>query len=644
MELVKLFLIYIIWLAGLFSIGHAICAAFLPKFRPPFLELLLRNTLVGYLIVTIVQSIWATGFLTVNIAFIIILVFCWLELRKRSPFTQATHQSAFRAISILPICIVAFLLFLNNWLTIRDESGYLGYFFNQPDYIYYSKLAATVSSSGIENGFNVLNQLDSYYRTPQPYHFFDVWGATTVSTIFGINEYVSLMLIVYPTFYLLCFIAYLSLFKKINIAIYSLCFLLLFLGGLYFHILDSNSFFRSLGNISFNLLTPTICKLSYFYVFILVSFILFKKDQVILSLLSLLCLPVANIITVPTIIPALFITLCIAYFRKKIDKTSLQRGILYMGAVLLFIVCFYSLGKEQSSSVSGDNVSTSIQLLEGIFQQSMTTMVNIVIGGILSILILYCPFLMILGVNRSQWKLKIEEVSFVSVVIAASLVTYAILYIDFNAAQVFFNIAIPIINVSLSILFIAVVNSHLSYSTSTARIYILMSILVCLTAFNMVSNIKKQFDLRHQSHDNVYLSKIDKLLKPNALVASIKDAKDMNELYKKYNAIYPLGDYMFLLNKDIYAVNIGDLSTPIDSSSYMSLTRDTRAVKEGMFYRYSKENGGLSESQLMEKFLNQFQIKYLILSKHAAIPSNILANAKTIVEDPISGEKFVALH
>jgi hypothetical protein len=32
------------------------------------------------------------------------------------------------------------------------------------------------------------------------------------------------------------------------------------------------------------------------------------------------------------------------------------------------------------------------------------------------------------------------------------------------------------------------------------------------------------------------------------------------------------------------------------------------------------------------------------LSKNATIPSNILVNAKTITEDPISGEKFVVLH
>ena len=139
--------------------------------------------------------------------------------------------------------------------------------------------------------------------------------------------------------------------------------------------------------------------------------------------------------------------------------------------------------------------------------------------------------------------------------------------------------------------------------------------------------------------------KVDELLKPKALIASLKGSEDMIDLYAKSNAVYTLGDYLFLYNKNAYTVNIGDLSTPIDSSSYMNLARNMKAVKEGMFYRYSKlrENRSLSEASLIENFLNKFRIRYIIVSRNAELPVRISDKVETVVSDPISGEKFIVL-
>lgn len=647
MEIAKLILIFFAWLAGLFTIGHLTCFFFRKKFRVSFLELLFRNILLGYVIVIVLQSLWDTHLKTVNIVFVGILILAWFELRKREALGEPQQQPFFKIGYVVSIIIAALLLFLSNWFTIQDTGSYLGFFTNQPDYIFYSKLSECISATGIENGFNVLSQLDPHYSDPQPYHYFDVWGASAVHAVFGINAYISLVLVIYPTFYLLCFIGYLSLFKEVNVKTFCLSLLLLFLGGLYFAVLDSNSFLSSLQNISFNLLTPTIYKLAYFYAFLLAGFILYKKHEILLALLCILCIPVANIITAPTIIPALVVTLCIVLFTGKIDKTISVRSILYIAVVSIFIVGFYALSKKHSVGEAGDEVSTSVQMLNGIFEQnSLATMRNIIIGGVLSILIIYAPFILISLVSKSFWNFKWELALFGVLVIGMSLLVYAILYIDFNSAQIFFNISIPIVNISLALIFIAIVNGYSQEKAKIARVYISVSLLVFFLVYNITGNLQKQYSLRRRSHDSTYLSGVDRLLKPNTLVASLKGTKDMTDLYGKYNAVYPLGDYLCLFNKKVYAVNIGDLSTPIDSTSYMSLARSTKAVSEGIFYRYAKrdENISLSEGELIEKFLVKFKIKYLIVSKNAEIPSSISKDVETILTDPVSGEKFVMLH
>ena len=149
MEIAKYILIFFIWLGGLFTIGHIICAILLPRLKPTFFELFFRNILLGYIIVITVQSVWDTGFQTVNIVFVAILAFSWLELRKKEMPKTTSDQSFFKLQYIVPIVVGAHLLFIGNWAIIRDSNGYLGFFVNQPDYIFYSKLSAHISYSGI---------------------------------------------------------------------------------------------------------------------------------------------------------------------------------------------------------------------------------------------------------------------------------------------------------------------------------------------------------------------------------------------------------------------------------------------------------------------------------------------------------------
>ena len=77
----------------------------------------------------------------------------------------------------------------------------------------------------------------------------------------------------------------------------------------------------------------------------------------------------------------------------------------------------------------------------------------------------------------------------------------------------------------------------------------------------------------------------------------------------------------------------------------MNLERSLKAVRDGIFYRYSKfpENTHLNEEELMAKFVKQYDIRYLLVQKGAKLPSLFEKRAKSILVDPLSGERFVEL-
>ena len=163
---------------------------------------------------------------------------------------------------------------------------------------------------------------------------------------------------------------------------------------------------------------------------------------------------------------------------------------------------------------------------------------------------------------------------------------------------------------------------------------------------NIFITIRYATEKKYQSHSLEYLTQIENKLIPNSLVASLKGIDLMKEINNKYNYGYTLGDYLFLMNKNTYPVNVGDLDTPMDSSSALNLNRSRKAIRDGIFYRYSQlpENNKMHKGEIMLKFLKQYNIQQMIVSKNAHIPDTLLYYVKKIITDTISSEKFVWLN
>lgn len=636
--------VFFVWISLLFTVGHLV-TRFLANVRGgDFYSAVLRNVFAGYVSIIVVLSLFYTGFKTINIVLLLIgALICYESRKKRIVLAPTSSVFAFR--QILTIAVVAITFVLITRMTISNSESSVHFFYRHIDYILYGGISKLLPVNGQENGFGILNSLDQYYNNPEPYHFFDLWGATVVSRIFSVNAFPALVVIIYPTFYLLCFAGYMSLLRRDDLSGILLAIAFCCVGGFAFPFFEIHPIISKLTVLSHNLLNPWLYKLSYFYVFLISGFLLYRSGYVTISVLICLGLPVANIISFPTLIPSLVIFLAISYFISQTDRKELIRSSAYVIFVAVAILLFYFLNKRKSAGLAGVEISKPSDLIKGILDTvNLVTQRNLIIGTGLLLLALYSPYIAVMGLNWKRFK-RTTLGLFPIIVAGVSLLVLAVLYYEMNSLQLVSNTTIVLINVAVVIILAEVANSHLR-ETGTKTSLLISSALVGISiAIQITFNVMGVNTLRTTLHDDNYLKSVEATVAPNSLIGSIKSVEEMTPIFGKYNAVYPLGGYLLLQSKNCFAVNISDLSTPIDSTSAISLSRNLKAIRDGIFYRYSKipENAHLNEEELMAKFVKQYGIRYLVVQKGAKLPALFENRAKSILVDPMSGERFVEL-
>src|SRR5437868_12889850 len=77
------FLICILFISFLYAVGSLISTIFFShRFFPNPYELVLRNIFLGYIFIIIAQSLISTGCKTVNLIFLLIIIFVFIEIRR----------------------------------------------------------------------------------------------------------------------------------------------------------------------------------------------------------------------------------------------------------------------------------------------------------------------------------------------------------------------------------------------------------------------------------------------------------------------------------------------------------------------------------------------------------------------------------
>ncbi len=643
--MIEYLLVYYSFLLILVFIGAGIFLIVRRKVNLTFFEALLLIFLNGYIVTITSFSLYQTGFTSINFLYIVLFMFGWFELTKMPPVTPKRPLVNWG--HVLVLFIVSLFCFSLCYFTISNTSGYFQFEYSHRDYILYAKVSKYLSLTGQENGFFNLNELDTYYNGPDPYHYFDLWGASVASHFFGINHYLSLRLVVYPLFYFLCFVAVSCVFKKPDFFKLILGFISLWLGGIYFDFFQSNAFLNNLTSLSYNLFHPSPYKLSYFYLYFLCSYLLFSKGHTSLSIICLLGLTVANIITGPAIFLALLLVAAVLIYDKQMNRKDTYRTIAIIFLTATLFIVFYGVLRTDRAGMAGAEISSPAKLLEDTFSlASLKTQLNIIGGTSMFLIILYFPMALLLVHRRSISRLISDLWKplplFVLSCVLFSILLWTLLYAEVNSSQVFYNVSIPMINVTFSLLFLRTYADRGKFDSTLPNIVVAIFIL-----FVIANNVQHSFshivNEKHQPHSAEYLENVEAAVDHGSLVASLKAPSEMTNMYFKHNVAYPLGDYFVLFDKNINSINVGDLDTPIDSTSKMNYVRSIKAVRNGFYYRFANfpENKDLTRDELLAKFLDTFDIKYLIVSKEAETPQFLKEKAKETFIDSKSGEQFL---
>jgi hypothetical protein len=643
------YLIYLSFLLIIGTVGVGTLFVVTRKFKLTFFESILFALFGGYIISITIFSIIQTGFKTVNIFYILLLLFALWQVLKM-PARQEIEKTNTKLKHVLLLIGSSCFFYGLAYYSAYNPGGFIPFNYIDSDYILYAKIAKYISITGQENGYNHLNLLDSYYNGPEPYHFFDLWGSSLVHYLFGVNHYLGLKLIVYPTFYFLVFIGVICLFQKLSSIKIFLALLIIWFGGFFLVIpeLQSIKYLQSIGGITTNLLNPGLYKLSYFYVFILSAYLLYKKEHFGLAIICLLGLIIANVITAPTILTALFLVIILSFRLKMITKKECYTYLFYLVALSVSLVAFYGITKTERAGLAGAEITSPLALIQESFStQNLKTQRNIILSSVIYLSILYFPVLFLLFHNRALIRIKNLALVFIITSVLISISIWALLFNELNSSQVFYNISTSLINVSAFVLIVASLNNGVLSIRAASKAGWVLNILIALTiVINIINSTNKIHTHHFETHSYEYLKKIYETVPTNELIATLKAPNEMEEMHSKYNAVYPLGNYLFLFDRNINSVNIGDLDTPIDTTSKMNRNRSYKAIRDGLFFRFSQldENKSLNRDDLTIKFLDEFNIKFIIASKDVEVPQILSMNVKSMIADSVSGEKFIELN
>lgn len=618
------------------------------------LPVIVRNIFTAYIVVITIYSLIKTQGVTLNFVYVALIVCGVMEVRRNRDHIITLLATNAGKPNVWLLAGMALAVFSWSWFSIYNPDSIL-HFNYFGDNILYSKISRSIAVTGFENGFYFLNYFDPFYHGPEPYHYFELWGGAVVSEIFGLNHYLALQLVIYPVFFFLILAHFVSYFKQGNrLLIFLAACSLLFVSGLYAPAYEKVPFLGLLRNFSFHALTPWANKLCFFYVFFLSAFSLHLNGLKHLSILCLLGLTVASIISLPIVVVSIIVLTAWQWFRQSTAWTDARRTLVYTLGVFVLIFGFYTVFKRESGGLAGVEITSPLQLVVTSFRKmNLITQRNIVVGGLLHLVLFYLPLIPLFyvaskippGNSKSS---RCYFLQLILCIIGVSLAGWAFLYREVNSFELFIVATVPFLNCAFAMMIISILNNLDSlwprHKPMVAAALALVVLVICIQFLNALPDERIR---QAGKYSNTYLGAVRDLIQEKNLKwgVSIKDSTMLEEHHLKFNAVYPMGEYITLMDESVAVVNMGDFNTPIDSSSEMNYERTIKAMSSAVFYRFVQKR--LTPDQdigdLQVSFVDLYRIQFMILSAHAVLPDKLRTRVESTLVDEHTQERFVVL-
>ncbi len=490
------------------------------------------------------------------------------------------------------------------------------YFYNSPfnnephfDYTYYAVVGDEMARRGIESNNVLRDVLLQVNMAPTPYHYVELWCTSMISSIFCINSTESIFVIVFAllsSLFVLGLISIARQYKK-SYTMYAIALLsILYAPLVYFdytkgfnmlEVLKLDEIFTSLVN------TKTMIA-ALFFTF---SVLLYRYGENYF-LISLLLLPVINIVLAPSVFVAVGCLFLYKAIKKENEAMWLLTETIAMG---ICIVLFYYLQSESDSlgNFSIENIKENIC--------DYSSVIKSVVKMLIFIIIFHLP--MILGGYFFYKKDRISAKHIIKGNGVLLLVTGLLLFAGFIVAQItkgvrdhtqFYALPAEIV----PIIYTIIILEFLTLANKKWERGLIVFFCAMFAIFSCNYQTFQHLHPRPFSNDVNFLADIS---------ASTKNADSKVVATTEIAFLYPYPMCAHISDIQLKTIYIGDKNqyNPIPST----------------FTKYADSCGkDLPLDSLQRKFIEDYNIKFVYTKKE-----NLLEKVDTIFYEGNTGKKFV---
>lgn len=619
-----------------YTIGHLVYGLISGENKTSAKSEFIKNVL-GAGTIIVLYSIIKTGFITINIGVLLLLLFYWWHNRpKIKPQINVDGKMVFSQLLILTI-LYTFLYFLLFGIKERP------YIWIMIDHTLYASYIDRLNSIGAEG-----RESDFFFREPvrNIYHFGELWYTAFFTWLYKHNTLQVLYFAVFPNFLATIIVGGKALiehyFKKDKWYQWIPPFSIIFLSGIVFYYPKSVEFFSlSWGN---DTILASI-KYTPLTILILWAFFYIIDKKIYNAILLMLACTLINTATLPAVFIGLSVFICSLYISQEIKTKETILAFIPLLFTGLFIANYAILiGILNKKNLSFDNsfetnFSLSDQLNNLLYYK---TFFNCIIGTLIKFFLSTIPFGILFLLAGKKWILNNKYLLiFVGSFVFSTAVAYGIFHFEFDGTQFWTMVYIPMISVFL---YLIIISTNAFNPSLITKVYTGILFFLLLYPYLFIKrpglNFRQYTNSIRYITDNIPYNNTE-----NIAVFYPKSVPVQTAGYDR-NHYYPYSHIKLYIN-NYHPFCLSEFDTLLSEDPYIR-SYQQKYLKRSLFYRYVERQkqqklfSSIEQSQL--DFIKEARVKYVLSQSGATLPGLILPLVEKEIKDTLSPSSMDKLY
>jgi hypothetical protein len=579
------------------------------------------SILIGYIVSVSVWAVIMTTFKTSYLALIPLLLWGIVTRNKRlnnPPFTFKKEELKSFVLKISIFTFLTTVLLVTKYTDINQLDKSVPHFHN--DYVFYSNVAAHLDETRFEN-----YQINSSSESINLYHYSEIWLTSLLNKTSN-EPYIKTFLfqtipILFALVWFGFFVIATTISKKLSeftvILLSTTCFVV---APFAFFVSTFSSILK--GDV-YDLIFTNYYKLAIIHLFIIGIF--FTRRRLDYSIILLALLGIIYPTTLPAIAATLFLLLFYHYLKNQQSKIELKKLFLYwLTSILLLVLVLLLFSKENSNSANESLLEKYVISIP----DYLKTIVNIFGSTFLKITISCLPYIILAIVLFRKTDPSIKNIIILAMLVfqLSGLFAWSLLLRMPDSVQLWFNVYLPVVNTCIFVLLLLAFNDDRIWVKLFAASLILLNFIIHFPDRNKYHSATTE--------EKIIIQHVQSTQDPQFVF--IRSANEFKSVFDKNVNFAIIANYISYFTKSYAPVCINTDQITADNSW------EKEFIERSPFAVFSaSQPSNLSTAQL--KYINMHQIKFLISSENALIPSYIESITDTTINDHYNKVKVLIL-